>query len=158
MFPLLIPMAIGAFAGAMSNKRNPLKGAVMGAGMGALGGAAAPAIGGLFGGAASGAGAAAGGAAGGASGAAGGAAGGASGLLGTMGQYAQPIMSVASQSGLLGGGEQQPTQGATPLPVNNAGAQTLTSLAQSGDQQVQNELLAAEQERRKRRVGLLGEQ
>lgn len=67
MFPLLIPMMIGAAAGALTNKDNPLKGAAMGAGMGALGGVAAPAMGGLLGGgAASAAGTgAAGGAAGG---------------------------------------------------------------------------------------------
>ncbi len=144
MFPLLIPMMIGAVAGAATNRKNPLKGAAMGAGLGAFGGAAAPALGGLFSSAGVGAGA--------------GAAGASPGLLGTMGQYAQPIMSAVSQSGLLGGGEQQPVQGGAPLPTNNAGAQTLTSLAQSGEQQVQSELLAAEQERRKRRVGLLGEQ
>lgn len=57
MFPLLIPMAIGAFGGAALNKKNPLKGALLGAGLGAGGGLlAAPAAGAAAAGAAGGAG------------------------------------------------------------------------------------------------------
>jgi hypothetical protein len=164
MFPMLL-MA-GAALGAMANKKNPLQGALMGAGVAATGGAAA---GGLLGaGAAGAAGAgAAGGATAGAAGA--GAASGAGGLLGSMGGsaggglmgslgQAGSLMSTAQQTGLLGGGQEQPMQGAAPaFPANNPGAQTLTSLAQSGQQQSQNELMAADQARRKRRIGLLGE-
>lgn len=49
MFPLMIPMLIGAAGGSLMNRKNPLKGALLGAGMGAAGGAFAP---GLLGGAA----------------------------------------------------------------------------------------------------------
>jgi len=50
MFPLLIPMGIGAVGGALLKKKDPLKGALLGAGLGAGAAAAAPAIGGLLGG------------------------------------------------------------------------------------------------------------
>lgn len=52
MFPLLIPMGIGALGGALLKKKDPLKGALLGAGLGAGAGAAFPAIGGLLGGSA----------------------------------------------------------------------------------------------------------
>lgn len=45
MFPLMIPMIIGAGAGMLANKKNPLEGALLGAGLGAIGGAAAQAFG-----------------------------------------------------------------------------------------------------------------
>lgn len=48
MFPLLMPMLIGAGIGAFASKKDPLKGALLGAGAGALGGQFAP---GLLGGA-----------------------------------------------------------------------------------------------------------
>lgn len=48
MFPLLMPMLIGAGIGAVVSKKDPLKGALLGAGAGALGGQFAP---GLLGGA-----------------------------------------------------------------------------------------------------------
>lgn len=50
MFPLLIPMAIGAVGGALIDKKKPLRGALLGGGLGAGAGALAPA--GLLGGAA----------------------------------------------------------------------------------------------------------
>lgn len=50
MFPLFVPMLIGAGIGAVASKKDPLKGALLGAGAGALGGQFAP---GLLGGASS---------------------------------------------------------------------------------------------------------
>lgn len=49
MFPLFMPMLIGAGIGGLLNKKDPLKGALLGAGLGATGGAVAP---GLLGGSA----------------------------------------------------------------------------------------------------------
>lgn len=46
MFPLLMPLLLGAGIGAIANKKDPLKGAVLGAGIGAAGGLLAPAAGG----------------------------------------------------------------------------------------------------------------
>lgn len=167
MFPLLIPMLIGAGVGALSNRKDPLKGGLLGAGMGAMGGAGV----GLLGGA----------------GAAGGSAAGAGasslvspvaapamgstlpglgqyatgytaqGLLGAASQYAKPasqMASIAQQSGLLDPQQQQqPMGGPLPMPPNT-GAQTLGELAQAGDssQQITQESAA----RKKRRAGLLG--
>lgn len=51
MFPLMMPMLLGAGAGALLKKKDPLKGALLGAGLGAAGGAIAPQMGGLLGGA-----------------------------------------------------------------------------------------------------------
>lgn len=145
MFPLLIPMAIGAIGGAMANRKDPMKGALLGAGIGATGGLLAPA-------GAAAAGAASAGAAGAGTAAAGGA-----GLLGTMSQYGKPAMqafSMAQQSGLLNGGQEQPMQ-PQPIQQTGGGAQTLMSVAQQGEQQ-QQYLQQADAERRKRRMGLLG--
>lgn len=66
MFPLLMPLLIGAGLGAVANKKDPLKGALLGAGLGAAGGTLAAGGGGLLGSApaASGASAGAAGAAG----------------------------------------------------------------------------------------------
>jgi hypothetical protein len=44
MFPLFMPMLIGAGLGAFANKKNPLKGALLGAGAGAVGGQFAPGL------------------------------------------------------------------------------------------------------------------
>jgi hypothetical protein len=52
MFPLFMPMLIGAAGGALMNKKDPLKGALLGAGMGAAGGTLAPGLLGAGGGAA----------------------------------------------------------------------------------------------------------
>lgn len=159
MFPLLIPMAIGMAIGAASNRQNPLKGAAIGAGMGALGGFAAPMLGAAGGAAAGGAGAGATGAAGGGllgGGAAGaGSAGG--GLLGTISTYGKPIMqgmSLASQSGLLGGGQEQPMQ-APQLQQPTQQANTLPEIVAQMNQQMDQQKMA-DIERRKRRQGLLG--
>jgi hypothetical protein len=84
----------------------------------------------------------------------GGSVGSGTGLLGSMSQYAKPAMNIAQQSGLLGGGEQQPIQPAQMQQVGG-GAQTLAALAQQGNG-FQEQLAQAEQERRKRRQGLLG--
>jgi hypothetical protein len=83
----------------------------------------------------------------------GGSVGSGTGLLG-MSQYAKPAMDIAQKSGLLGGGEQQPIQPAQMQQVGG-GSQTLAALAQQGNG-FQEQLAQAEQERRKRRQGLLG--
>lgn len=111
MFPLLMPMLIGAGLGAITNKKDPLKGAVIGAGLGAAGGTLAPGL--LAGGGA--AGTAGTGAAGGLTASAGagttlaapasGSMGGGLGLKGLL--EAAP----AAESGLLGGGLSAPSTG-----------------------------------------------
>lgn len=80
MFPMLMPLLIGAGLGAVANKKDPLKGAMLGAGIGAAGGLLAPAAagGGLLGAAPAAGAAGASGAAGAAAGATSAAAGGAS--------------------------------------------------------------------------------
>lgn len=143
MFPLLIPMAIGAAGGALTSKK-PLKGALMGAGLGALGGAAAPAIGGLLGG---GSAAAAGGAASSGAASAGfglgqplvtgtmgaseiaGTASGAgkmAGLLDTANKFS-PLMGVGMQA-MSQSGDEQPIQGAAPQ-VGQGGSEVLAGIA-----------------------------
>lgn len=154
----LMPALLGGGLGLLTSKKDPLKGALLGAGLGAvgghfmpglLGGAAAPAsgapimpTGGFLGeGVTSGVGAWDKAATGG-------------GLLDSLGKYSKPAMQVA-QSGLLDGGE-QPMQ---PSPIEQqpaTGNQTLAALAQQGDQQ-QQQLMQADMERRKRRMGLLGQ-
>lgn len=57
MFPLLMPLLIGAGLGAVANKKDPLKGALLGAGLGAAGGTLAAGGGGLLGGSSAAAGA-----------------------------------------------------------------------------------------------------
>lgn len=166
----MLPLA-GAVIGGLANKRNPLQGAIMGAGIGATGGALAPA---MMGGAA-----AAGGAAG--SAAAGGTAAGSAGLMGPMmqtgassalpglqsylaaspsagsgllgtlkplGQYAN----MAQQTGVLGGGQEEPGAPA-PAPVvqGGSGPQTLAQIAQNdGSYQTAEE--AAMRRRRRREL------
>lgn len=177
MFPLLIPMAIGAGAGALMNKDKPLKGALMGAGLGAAGGAAAPALGGLLGGgaasAAPGAAAAAGAApaagfgigqplvtgamgsssmAGGASAAgnAGGMMGGMKGLLDTANAYAPLVGTMAS---FAPGGSEQPSVQAPAPTVGQGGAETLAALAgQPGDSMLAADAQARAQRRAGRRM------
>jgi hypothetical protein len=181
MFPLMIPILIGAAGGALANKKNPLQGAMLGAGIGATGGLLAPAAGA----AAAGAGAAGAGAAGGAAGGLGGVAGGAGllsgagsaagtaaadaaamygveagagaasgsgGLLGTLGQYGKPVMQAAS---MMQPGEQQQQPQAQFVPQMGTGNQTLTQIAMQG-QNTQQNLIDAEKMRRERRRGLLG--
>lgn len=171
MFPLLIPMGVGALAGALSNKNKPLNGALMGGALGAGGG--------LLGGAMAG-GAGAAGAAGGGSGVgfglgqslvsgpagaatmAGGASAPSAGLLGTLGQQAgqfastaKPFMDAASTgmtaASLLGSGQdQQPAPQMQPLNV--AGPQTLAQLAQGAE----DPLLARRQQMMAQQRGMWG--
>lgn len=173
MFPLMIPMLIGAGLGAATSKK-PLKGALLGAGLGAAGGAFAP---GLLGGAgAAGAGAGAAGAAGTSAAAMGPVLGGevamgatipglgqyatgytAQGLLGAAGSAAKsaaPYAQLAQQSGLLGGGEQLQVQ-ASPVNMGAAVPNELPALVQSLEQGVQAQR-QADEERKKRRYSLLG--
>jgi hypothetical protein len=84
---------------------------------------------------------------------------GSSGLLGTAMQYAKPIGQAAnaasSLTGLLGS-HRQPIQ-PSPMPMGaTAGSQTLGQLATQYDQSAQQQLMAADQARRQRRMGLLG--
>jgi pilus assembly protein FimV len=180
MFPLLIPMLLGAGIGAATSK-DKLKGALMGAGLGATGGALAPGLLGAAGAAgATGAAGAAGTAAANplaaymATGAVegstmGSALTGAGGSAGAVGQgsmaglldtaktamgYAKPIGDAAGAANAVGGllsgrGDQAPAP--TPMPQTSGGSQTLTALAQQGDQQTLAQMQADEQKRQMRR-------
>jgi len=160
MFPLMMPMLIGAGAGLLTNKKKPLEGALMGGALGAAGGAIAPMLGG----------AAAGGSAipamtaaeastpivggyfNGATGAeilaanGGGSAGG--GLLGGMtmkgaSAYAQPVMQSMQAANLAQGllsDNPQSVQSHAPDAGNPQGAQTLAQLYQQGTQPSQEDL------------------
>lgn len=160
---LLMPALLGGGLGLLANRKDPLKGALLGAGMGAAGGYFAP---GLMGGAAGATEAAAAPAMtngaflgeGVASGvpawdkAVGG------GLLDQLkhaGQTAAPFASAVGQSGLLGGQDQQ-MQAPQMQPQMVSGEQTLAALVQQGAERTQSELAQSAQERKKRRVGLLG--
>jgi hypothetical protein len=158
MFPaFLLPALLGGGLGLLTNKKDPMKGALLGAGLGAVGGHLMP---GLLGGAAGtpinpaaaametggflGEGAASGIPAWDKAG---------SGLLDQVSKVGKPAMQVA-QSGLLGGDE-QPIQPSPIVQAPMTGNQTLAALAQQGSG-YQDQLAMAEQERRKRRQGLLG--
>lgn len=166
MFPLLIPMAIGALAGAAANKKDRLKGAMLGAGLGAGGAAAA---GGLLGAGAAGSAAGGTGGAGLLSGAAapvsdaafsagaGGLTSGAgaampaqTGLLGTLGQY-QPALN-ATSTGLQVAKSLMPGQ-AQPAPAPNmGGSNQLSELFSSLEQGRLSEMDMADKLRRERRM------
>jgi len=147
MFPLMIPMMLGAGLGALTNE-NPLKCALMGAGLCASGGAIAP---GLLGGAAPVAGDSFMPAALGADGAG-------TGLLGTLNMassYARPVMQAeeaAQASGAFGGGEEAP---APPQLTPQTGGQTLQGLL-ANVQQSQQAQQAEEMARRKQRRQAFG--
>lgn len=158
MFPLMLPMLIGAGLGAMKSK-DPLKGALLGAGMGALGGAAAPSLGGLFGGSGA-AGAAASGAApsmatslpafdpiAGQFVNAGNLQGGLTGIMNDIKPFAQAV-GTANQLGLLGG-QDQPITPSPTMQSPGGGAQVLGQLAQTPDAVEQGRQL------RKQRRGLV---
>lgn len=157
MFPLLIPMGIGAVGGALLKKKDPLKGALLGAGLGAGAAAAAPAIGGLLGGsgAASGAAAAAPWADGAGAIVAPGAAP-ATGLLSSanaaLTQY-KPMIDAAttgiSMSGALD--QQQPQMQAPQVQQAVGGAEVMASIAnQGGSSKLQSD--AQERERRRQMI------
>jgi hypothetical protein len=160
MFPLLIPMGIGALGGALLKKKDPLKGALLGAGLGAGLGAAAPAIGGLLGGGAAGtaAGTAATGAAGAVPAALPAAALPETGLLAStnaaMTKY-KPIIDAATTGiGVSGAFDQQPEEQApTPAPMTQGGPETLASIAAQGAPAT---VQAGMQERARRRAMLRG--
>ena len=167
MFPLLIPMAVGAAGGALLKKKDPLKGALLGAGLGAGAAAAAPAIGGLLGGSgaastaaaaapwADAAGAVVAPAAGSGSGVIGGLAP-QTGLLASansaLTQYKPMIDAATTGIQMSGALDQQPEQ---PLPtahpmMNQGGAEVLAGLASQGG--AQQDI----QERARRRAMLRG--
>ena len=168
MFPLLIPMAIGAVGGAVMNRKNPLKGAAIGAGLGAGAGALAP---GLLGAA-------------GASGSAASAAAPAAAWADGAGAIVAPAAQSAAPSGITGllssanaaatkykplmdaagigmnvagqvGGQEQPAPAAPAPQMPTGGAQTLVQLAQPGQGEPYNSA-AARDARRSNRRGLLG--
>lgn len=162
MAAFMIPMLIGAGMGAIGNRKDPLKGAVLGGAMGAAGGAMAP---GLFGGAADPLkaymttggveGSIVGGGTGGGAGAVGG------GLFGNLKDLAGNVTpfanaaSAAQQAGLFGQ-QQMPMQAPAPMPQTGTGSQTLAALAAQGEQSTMQQMQAAEQARKQRRVGLFG--
>jgi hypothetical protein len=163
MFPLLIPMAIGAGIGALTNKKDPLKGGLLGAGLGAAGGAFAP---GLLGGSGAASAALPVGVAGPVAPTMGAGLPGIEafatgytpqGLLGAAGQYMKPageMASMAQKAGLLDPQQQQVMNAPPPMQQMNTGAQTLGQIAQAGmsEQKVAEDAAA----RKKRRMGLLG--
>lgn len=158
MFPLLIPMAVGAAGGALMKKKDPLKGALLGAGLGAGAAAAAPAIGGLLGGsgAASGAAAVAPWADG--AGAIVAPAAPSTGLLSSanaaLTQYKPMIDAATTGISMSGALDQQPEQQVqAPAPMmNQGGAEVLGQLAGQGSANIQQGM----QERAKRRALLRG--
>ena len=172
MFPLLIPMGIGAVGGALLKKKDPLKGALLGAGLGAGAAAAAPAIGGLLGGGAAATGTAAGTAAGGAGfglGAplvAGGEIGTATiagaapstGLLSqatsALSQYKPAFDAAATGIQMSGALDEQPQEAPAPVPEQmQGGSQTLATIAAQGAPAT---VQAGMQERARRRAMLRG--
>ena len=155
MFPLFMPMLMGAGIGALTNK-DPLKGGLLGAAMGATGGALAP---GILGGSALPAGMAGpvvpqmGAAIPGLEQFATGYT--PQGILGAASQYAKPaseMAKMAQQSGLLD--PQQPIAAPQPMQPSNTGAQVLGQLAQAGDSSQQ--ITQDSAMRKKRRNQLLG--
>src|SRR5574343_107141 len=163
MFPLMLPMLIGAGLGAMKSK-DPLKGALLGAGMGAVGGTAAPAMGGLLGGAGAAAPGVAGAAASGAAPSmatampafdpisggfvnAGNLQSGMGGLMNNIKPIAQAV-GTANQLGLLGG-QDQPITPSPTMQSPGGGSQVLGQLAQTPDAVEQGRQL------RKQRRGLV---
>lgn len=157
MFPLLIPIAIGAIGGALANRRNPLQGALLGGAVGATGGLLSPAAGAAGAAAEATAGPTAVGAAGTAAGTGAGTLSGGSGLLGTIATQAKPAMqslSLAQQAGLFGG-QEQPQQAPAPMQQPVTGPQTLTSVVQQGNE-LQQQMAQLDAQRRQRRRGLLG--
>lgn len=78
------------------------------------------------------------------------------GLMGALNTYGKPVsqgMQLANQSGLLGGGKEQP-QASPFIQPQGTGPQMLAQLAQQGDPSQQ--LAQEDMMRRKRRLGLLG--
>lgn len=146
MFPLLIPMAIGAVGGSVVNRKNPLKGAAIGAGLGAGAGALAPGLLGAAGASGSAASAAAPAAAWAdgagaivAPAAQSAAPSGISGLLSSANAAAtkyKPLMDAAqiglSSSGLLNPQPQQEMAAPPPPQMATGGAQTLAQVANQG--------------------------
>ena len=159
MFPLLIPMGIGALGGALLKKKDPLKGALLGAGLGAGAAAAAPAIGGLLGGSGAASGAAAAAPWADAAGAiVAPAAAPSTGLLASansaLTQY-KPMIDAASTGIQMSGAlDPQPEQAApAPAPMTQGGAETLAAIAGQGAPAT---VQAGMQERARRRAMLRG--
>ena len=159
MFPLLIPMGVGALGGALMKKKDPLKGALLGAGLGAGAAAAAPAIGGLLGGSGAASGAAAAAPWADAAGAiVAPAAAPSTGLLASansaLTQY-KPMIDAAS-TGLQMSGALDPQQQEAPAPVPEqmqGGSQTLATIAAQG---APTTVQAGMQDRARRRAMLRG--